>query len=197
MCHSDLVHKENILGSAFIWQSCSKLKRILVSSHEPPPYWQSRNSTAARTGGSERSGFIPCSAFPQLCDLGGLFNLFQDIFSSIRWGRNQIQRMHIRILTLQDFFGGLVDGTLPANAGGHQFNPWSGKITHVMEQLSPSTTASEPMLQSPRAINYWACVQQLLKPRTYRRTLQQQKLPEWQKACAPRQRPSATKNKLS
>ena len=30
----------------------------------------------------------------------------------------------------------------------HEFDPWSGNIPHCMEQLSPSTTISEPVLQS-------------------------------------------------
>ena len=28
---------------------------------------------------------------------------------------------------------------------GHEFNPWSGKIPHAVEQLSPRATTSEPM----------------------------------------------------
>ena len=31
----------------------------------------------------------------------------------------------------------------------HEFSPWSGKIPHVVEQLSLSTTAIEAVLQSP------------------------------------------------
>ena len=27
---------------------------------------------------------------------------------------------------------------------GHGFDPWSGKIPHAVEQLSPSTTTTEP-----------------------------------------------------
>ena len=29
---------------------------------------------------------------------------------------------------------------------GHGFEPWSGKIPHAMEQLSPGTTTTEPAL---------------------------------------------------
>ena len=29
---------------------------------------------------------------------------------------------------------------------GHRFNPWSRKIPHAMEQLSPRTTTAEPVL---------------------------------------------------
>ena len=32
-----------------------------------------------------------------------------------------------------------------------RFHPWSGKIPHAVEQLSPHTTALEPALQSPGA----------------------------------------------
>ena len=34
---------------------------------------------------------------------------------------------------------------------GHGFEPWSGKIPHAAEQLSPCATTTEPALQSPRA----------------------------------------------
>ena len=43
-----------------------------------------------------------------------------------------------------DFPGGLVVKNLPASAG-HGFNPWSGKIPHVAEQLGTSTTSPELM----------------------------------------------------
>ena len=44
-----------------------------------------------------------------------------------------------------DFPGGTVVKNLPAN-GGHGFNPWSGKIPHDAEQLSPCATTTEPAL---------------------------------------------------
>ena len=37
---------------------------------------------------------------------------------------------------------------LPANAGDTGFNPWSGKIPHATEQLSPCATTTEPALWS-------------------------------------------------
>ena len=43
-------------------------------------------------------------------------------------------KVHYR--KFQDFPGGTVGKNLPAMAG-HEFNPWSGKIPHVAEQLSP------------------------------------------------------------
>ena len=46
--------------------------------------------------------------------------------------------------------GGLPGGTVvknpPANARGHRFEPWSGKIAHAAEQLSPCATTTEPVL---------------------------------------------------
>ena len=33
----------------------------------------------------------------------------------------------------------------------HRFNPWSRKIPHASEQLSPSATTTEPVLWSPQA----------------------------------------------
>ena len=43
------------------------------------------------------------------------------------------------------FPGGAVLKNLPANAGD-RFEPWSGKIPHAVEQLSPCTTTTEPAL---------------------------------------------------
>ena len=45
-----------------------------------------------------------------------------------------------------DFPGGAVVKNLPANAGDTGFEPWSGKIPHATEQLSPSATTTEPAL---------------------------------------------------
>ena len=35
--------------------------------------------------------------------------------------------------------------SLPANAGGHGYDPWFGKIPQAEEQLSQWTSATEPM----------------------------------------------------
>ena len=35
----------------------------------------------------------------------------------------------------------------------HRFKPWSGKIPHVVEQLSPCTTATEPVHLEPTLHN--------------------------------------------
>ena len=42
---------------------------------------------------------------------------------------------------------------------GHQFNPWSGRIPHAVEQLSLCTTTMEPLSD-----DYWALVLQRLVP---------------------------------
>ena len=62
-------------------------------------------------------------------------------------------------LLLRDFPGGAVVKNLPANAGGHRFDLWSGKIPHAEEQLSLHATTTEPVRH-----NYSACVPRLLKP---------------------------------
>ena len=41
------------------------------------------------------------------------------------------------------FPGGAVLENPPANAGDIRFHPWSGKIPHAAEQLSPCTTSTE------------------------------------------------------
>ena len=59
----------------------------------------------------------------------------------------------------------------PDNAGNMGFDPWSGKIPHAAEQLSPCTTllslsarAREPQLLSPRATTTEApCLEPVLR----------------------------------
>ena len=41
---------------------------------------------------------------------------------------------------------GALVGNPPASAGERGFEPWSGRIPHAMEELSPCTTAAEPAL---------------------------------------------------
>ena len=43
-------------------------------------------------------------------------------------------------------------------------DPWSGKIPHTTEQLSPCTTATEPALQSPGPADRGAQALHLRKP---------------------------------
>ena len=47
--------------------------------------------------------------------------------------------MHARTINRnsRDFPGGPVVRSPPASAGGHEFDPWSGKIPHALERLSP------------------------------------------------------------
>ena len=47
------------------------------------------------------------------------------------------------------FPGGTVVENLPANAGGHGFEAWSGKIPHAAEQRSPCTTTTDPARLEP------------------------------------------------
>ena len=70
---------------------------------------------------------------------------------------------------------------------GHRFNPWSGKIPHAAEQLSPCTTttsltsrAHEPQLLSLRATTTEARAPRALAP--------QQEKPSQGEARAPQQR---------
>ena len=52
----------------------------------------------------------------------------------------------IKMLWYLDFPGGPVVKNPPANAGGQGFDPWSGKMPHAAEQLSPCATTTEPAL---------------------------------------------------
>ena len=54
---------------------------------------------------------------------------------------------------MSGFPGGAVVENLPANAGGHGFKPWSGKIPHAAEQLSPWATTTEPARLEPVLCN--------------------------------------------
>ena len=67
----------------------------------------------------------------------------------------------------------------PCDAGGTPFYPRSGKTAHPVQQLSPCTTSTEPMLSSPGATTTKL---QLLKPahRNYRIVPAQ----SWRKAHA-------------
>ena len=66
-----------------------------------------------------------------------------------------------------------------------RFNPWSGRIPHAAEQLSPWTTTVESALES-RNHNCWAWVAQLLTPTLPRACVpHQEKTPHWE-ACTPR-----------
>ena len=46
---------------------------------------------------------------------------------------------------------------------GHRFDLWFRKIPHAPEQLSPSTTTTEPCALEPLNWNYWAYALQLPK----------------------------------
>ena len=59
----------------------------------------------------------------------------------------------------------------PANAGGHGFEPWSGKIPHAAEQLSHApqllslrSRAREPQLLSSHATATEACAPRARAP---------------------------------
>ena len=45
---------------------------------------------------------------------------------------------------IPDFPGGPVVRNPPANAGGHRFDPWPGKIPHAAGQVGLRTTTTEP-----------------------------------------------------
>ena len=98
---------------------------------------------------------------------------------------------------------------------GHGFNPWSGKIPHAAEQLSPCTTTTETALwkprattTEPRATTTEARVLRLLKPECLepvlhnKRSHRNEKPPhhneEWPPLTATRESPrAATKTQCS
>ena len=85
----------------------------------------------------------------------------------------------------QGFPGGVVVKNLPANARKeHRFEPWSGKIPHAVEELSPCTKTTEPALYSPCATTIEACMPTAHAP-------QQEKPLQWE-ACARQPRVAST-----
>ena len=62
-----------------------------------------------------------------------------------------------------DFPGGPVVKNLPVNAGDTKFDPWSRKIPRAMEQLSPSTTITEPEALEPTNRNKGPALQKKKK----------------------------------
>ena len=49
----------------------------------------------------------------------------------------------------EGFPGGSVVKESTCQCRRHRFDPWSGKIPHVLELLNLGTTTAEPVLQSP------------------------------------------------
>ena len=69
-----------------------------------------------------------------------------EIVVCIHSEQNMYSFFFSKICTLEDFPGGAMDRNPPAGAGGFGFNPWSGKIPHATEHVSPCTTTPEPTL---------------------------------------------------
>ena len=81
----------------------------------------------------DQVGFIP--------GMQGFFNICKSI--------NVIHQINKLKNKNRGFPGGAVVENLPANAGGHGFEPWSGKIPHAAEQRSPCATTTEPVCLEP------------------------------------------------
>lgn len=60
----------------------------------------------------------------------------------------KVQHMTCTRSSLLGFSGGSVVNNLPEE---DRFGPWSGKIPHMVEQLSPRTTPTEPVFYGPGA----------------------------------------------
>ena len=71
---------------------------------------------------------------------------------------------------LRNFPGSTVVKNPPANAGGHGFDPWSGKISRAVEQLSSMHHNYWGCALEPASHNYWAHMPQLLKPARHKRS---------------------------
>ena len=69
---------------------------------------------------------------------------------------------------------------------GHGFEPWSGKIPHAAEQLSPCATATEPARLEPVLCKREAAI--MRGPRTAMKS--GPRLPQLEKALAQKRRPN-------
>ena len=85
----------------------------------------------------------------------------------------------------EDFPGGSVVKNLPASAGGHRFDPWSGRIPHALGQPGPHAATAEPVPPREQPPQREACA-----PHLERSPL----LPQPEKTCAQQQSPSASPN---
>ena len=75
---------------------------------------------------------------------------------------------------------------------GHGFEPWSGKIPHAAEQLSPWATITEPVRLEPVLHNGRGRDSE----RPAHRDEEWPHLPQLEKALAQKRRPNAAKNKI-
>ena len=99
-----------------------------------------------------------------------------------------------------DFPGGPVIKNFTCQNRGHRFSPWSGKIPHVIGQLSSCSIPTESVLKSP-----WAttaadhALQQEKAPQSKTHVAQLKNLhsPQLEKAWVQQQRPNAVKNKYN
>ena len=71
-----------------------------------------------------------------------------------------------------------MDKSPPANAEGHRFDPWSGKIPHAAEQLSLCPTTTEHMCSKVQEPQLRSREPQLLKSVRPRASAPQEKPPQ-------------------
>ena len=113
------------------------LNKLLTGTHLPgkesEPHFARRQytATAFHTSLNPRDKFTSCPKRITLLGIQTLLCLLFDVS---------------QIIHILGFPGGSVVKNPPANAGDTGSEPWSGKIPHAMEQLSPPATTIEPAL---------------------------------------------------
>ena len=114
---------------------------------------------AARTPCADGEGLVSTLSCYRPWDLGG---------SSSWWGLGEERRTQASGHSFPNTIPGLPwwrsGEESSCQCRGHRFEPWSGKIPHAVEQLSPCAATTEPMLWSPRTTTTEAHVPQLLQP---------------------------------
>ena len=105
-------------------------------------YWQRCRGNSCRLSDltSYEGQFAKPNKSPGHIHMFGPEILFLPIYPTDRIAHYE---RHLGKYLLQDFPGGPLVKNPPANARGHGFDPWSGRIPHTMGQPSPCAAATE------------------------------------------------------
>ena len=133
-----------------------KNQKFILSQFWRPEVWNQchwvkiKVSAGPSRSGGFRGGFIPCLF--QLLVAAGLpcrgyiTPISASVFTSSTMSlSNLCLPLSYKNVCDGGFPGGAMVNNPPANAGD-RFEPWSRKIPHAAEQLSPCTTTTEPTL---------------------------------------------------
>ena len=133
--------------------SCRKISQKKEKKQRaPPPPTSSGSKTASLT---RHVSFQGCKHITVT-----LIEQYHQRKVQIKWHSKLL--LHSQVLIIMSGFPWCLSGEeSPNQCRGQGFNPWSRKIPHATEQLSPCATTTEPMLWSlgatttePTCLNY-------------------------------------------